>query len=68
MYDFIQVFKQAMAGAAASFVAAFPASALIADIGIAKAAVIGAIAAGFGILAGGVGNLIKQFGEKIRGL
>jgi hypothetical protein len=68
MYDFIQVFKQAVAGAAASFVAAFPASALIADLGLAKAALIGAIAAGFGVLAGGLGNLIKQFGEKVRGL
>lgn len=68
MYDLIQLVKQAVAGAAASFVAAFPASALIADIGLAKAAIIGAISAGFGILAGGLGNLVKQFGEKIRGL
>lgn len=68
MFDFIQIIKQALAGAAASFAAAFPASALIADIGLAKAAIVGAISAGFGILAGGVGNLIKQFGEKIRGL
>ena len=68
MYDLIQLFEQAAAGAAASFVAAFPASALIADLGLAKAAVIGAAAAGFGVLAGGLGNLIKQFGEKVRGL
>jgi hypothetical protein len=64
MYDFIQVFKQALAAAAASFVAAFPASSLIADIGLAKAAIIGALAAGFGVLAGGVGNLIKQLVDR----
>jgi hypothetical protein len=64
MYDFIQVFKQALAAAAASFVAAFPASSLIADIGLAKAAIIGALAAAFGVLAGGVGNLIKQLVDR----
>lgn len=65
MYDLIRIVKQAIAGAAAAFVAAFPASALLADISIAKAAVIGAVSAGFGILAGGVGNLIKQLRERI---
>ena len=67
MYDYVQVFKQAVAAAAATFVAAFPAASLIADIGLAKAAIIGALAAGFGVLAGGLGNLIKQFGDKVRG-
>lgn len=67
MYDLIAIFKQALAGAAASFAAAFPASALIADISTAKAAVVGAVAIGFGMLAGGIGNWLKQLGTKIGG-
>jgi hypothetical protein len=67
MFQIIDIIKQAAAGAGAAFAAGFPAAALISDLSTAKAALVAAVAAGLGVLAGGLGNLIKQVIDHIRG-
>jgi hypothetical protein len=72
MYDIIAIVKQAIAGLGVAFggtwtaIAAL-ASALKVDVASGKQVIIAAAAAIIGFLAGGIGNWIKQFGEKVAG-
>lgn len=49
-----QIIRTAALAAAVAFVAAFPASAIVADLNVARDAVTGAVAAGVGAAAGGL--------------
>lgn len=68
MLKIVEAVKQAAAAAAASFTALFPSAAILTDLGAAKAALIAALGAGFGLICGFVGNLVKQAIERARGL
>jgi len=68
MFDLLRVFKQSVAGALASFVAAFPAAEIVGNLNVGKAAVVAAIAAAIGTAAGLIGALIKQLIERARGI
>lgn len=65
--DALKALYQSVAAAAASFVAAFPSAAIVADLNVAKAAVVGAVAAAIGTAAGLVGSLLKQLFDRVRG-
>jgi hypothetical protein len=73
MLKIVELVKQTLAGLGAGFAATLAsvaslASALKLDIASGKQLIIAALGAGFGLIAGLVGNLIKQLVEKARGL
>ena len=73
MLKIVELVKQTLAGLGAGFAATLAsvaslASALKLDIASGKQLIISALGAGFGLVAGLVGNLIKQAVERARGL
>lgn len=72
MFDLIQIVKQAIAGLGVAFGSSWAAlaalaSALKVDVATGKQVVIAAAAAVVGLIAGGVGQLLKQWGERLDG-
>ena len=72
MFKLVELVKQTLAGLGAGFAATLAsvaslASALKLDIASGKQLVIAALGAGFGLVSGFIGNLIKQGIEKARG-